>query len=237
MLFNRLCGIINLNTRSTNYLINNKDFIINYSKKLGRPEWTVYSLNKFDIVKCRGGRKSFVYDKELITNDIYQLSPNSNIFKNQWSRGHLIPSFIMSGNKGKNKSWEKTYCMSNIIPQHQTFNSINWQKLEMQTAKIIRQNTQNVHVITGCANLELSNKIYFNNKICALPYPYLNQNYTLVWFDAKSNFEYQIPNLMYQIVITPYEIVSWIGFNNCNQKIYLVSLDYIEQIVGTKFLL
>ncbi len=234
MLINRLNGIINFNTSCTNYLINNKNFIINYSKKLGRPEWTVYSMNRSDLSKCNGGRKSFVYDKELIANNIYQLSPNANVFKNQWSRGHLIPSFIMSWDKGKNMSWEKTYCMSNIIPQHYSFNSINWQKLEIQTAKLIGQNSHNVHVITGCASFNFSNKIYFNNQIPHLRL--LDPEYSVVWIDEKNNFEYQIPNLMYQVVITPFEIKSFIGFNNCKQKIYQVNIEYLEKMIGTRLL-
>ena len=267
MLFNRLNGIINFNTNPLNYLINNKHFIINYSKKLGRPEWAIYSLNANDLKKCKGGRRSFIYDQELISNSIYQLSPYSNIFKNQWTRAHLIPSFIMSWDKGKkcscdkgkncscdkgikcscdkgkkcscdkgkNSSWDKTYSMSNVIPQHKMFNMIKWQQLEIQTSKIISQHNQNVHVITGCTNFDYSNKIYFNNKIPHLRL--INPKYSVVWIDEKNNFEYQIPNLMYQVIITPNDITCWIGSNYCKQNIYQVSIDYLEKIIGTKLLL
>jgi hypothetical protein len=114
---------------------------------------------------------------------------------------------------------------------------INWQQLEIETTKIIAKNNQNVHIITGCACLDFPNKIYFNNTIRYLKSDKDKHEYTFVWVDELNNFEYQIPNLMYKIVITPYEIKSWMGFNNYMQTIYQVNTDYLEKMIESKILL
>ena len=53
--------------------------------------------------------------------------------------------------------------------------------------------------------------------------------YLVVWIDKKNQCKYQILNL-------PYEIKSWLRFNNCKQDIHEVKIDYLEEIVGTKIL-
>ncbi len=235
MEFNHFAKIINFNIRHTNCIINNNNFVINYSKSLGRPEWVAYSLNSNKAIQCNGGRRHFTYDPDLKSKNIYQLAPDSNIFKNQWSRGHMVPSFMMSWDKTHRGSWTKTYQMSNIIPQHKAFNTKDWAQLEIKTFKMIKQYTNDTYVITGCKNFDFSNKIYFTNSI-----PHLrltNPEYNVFWIDEKNNIEYQIPNLMYQIVMTPYETQCWMGFNNCNQKVYPIKIDFLEKIVETKFFL
>lgn len=126
-LFNRLSKIINMNT--CEHLINNGSFLINYSSNLGQPIWTAYSLTKDDILNQNGKRKIFTLDNRLKSQQIYQLEPNSVIFGKYFSRGHLVPAFMMSHKKETlvtskihPSPWYKTFQMSNIIPQNKKFN-------------------------------------------------------------------------------------------------------------------
>lgn len=240
-LLNKLRKIININT--SEYLINNGSFLINYSPKFGRPIWTTYSLSRNDILNQIGGRKVFTIDKRLVTRQIYQLEPNSKIFGKYFSRGHLVPAFMMSHNKdnllnstGIHPSpWYRTFQMSNIIPQNKKFNMEKWNMLEYFTKNIILQNNDNVHVIVGCESQNFSKKYFFSEKnfetIEFLP------NYQMIWVDNKSEYFYHIPNIMYKVIITPYKVYSYIATNDSNQIVESVSLDFLEKLIDKKLII
>ncbi len=212
--FTKLKNIINIKT--CDFVINNKSFIINYSKKLGQPLWASYILNKKHLDKLNGGRKNFTLDKQLEKNNIYQLNPHSDIFRNNWTRGHLIPSYLMSWDKTKNGDWSRTYNMSNIIPQNQQFNMENWNWIERKTIDIIYKTDFDTIIITG-AHTDIS-----------------NESNNILWFDKYNNFVYYIPNFMYQIIFTHYDLEPkcFIGFNNSEQKIYNIKFKSLESIIG-----
>ena len=119
-------------------IINNKNFIINYSTELGRPLFASYDIFPEQVVNLQFGRKNFKRDSRLDIDKIYQLEPSSNIFQNDMSRGHLCPSFMMSYDKSIQGPWASTYLMSNIIPQNKEFNCGQWRKLEIDTFKFIK---------------------------------------------------------------------------------------------------
>jgi endonuclease G len=215
MVINKLRSIINFT--NSKLLLNNGGFIINYSPELGRPIWTAYSVNKFDIEKQTGGRMQFVCDQRLEAKNIYQLAPNSNIFNSQITRGHLVPAFMMSHLKTHPKAWQKTFLMSNVVPQVRKLNTEGWYKLEKDTKAFITKSNSNIHVIVGCDSLEVSKKI--------------------IWTDTNNKKEYSIPNIFYQVVITDYEAICHIGMNNSNHMVQQVSLDFLENLIDKKLLI
>jgi len=203
-------------TNNCTKIISNNNFIINYSKKLGRPLFSSYDIYPNQIVQLKFGRKSFQRDGRLDYDRIYQLDPMSTIFNGDMSRGHLCPSFIMSHDKSQNGSWASSYLMSNIVPQNRDFNCGPWKELEIQTYKFIKKANRHVRVIVGAANLEPEGKL-------------INKN--LIWFDTNTNFEYVIPNVFYQIIITDYETKCFIGFNKERQKVYPINFDILYNLV------
>jgi hypothetical protein len=239
---NDLKQILNMNM--VEYMIDNNDFLVNYSANFGRPIWTAYSMDNKIIKKLKGGRKNFTLDPNLLHQDIYQLKPNSNIFSPQWSRGHLVPSYIMSWDKSFRGAWRKTYHMSNIIPQNKILNMSNWYKLERDTLNIIKQNKENVNVITGCDNI--NNPVFFDSTISTKKNLYM---------DSKTKFTYQIrfavalaskpfgfetrdsPNIMYQIVISNYEIKCWLASNDQRQIVKNIKLRELEELIENKIIL
>jgi len=112
---------------------------------------------------------NFILDNTLKDISIYQLKPNSTIFNNYWSRGHLCPSFVMSFDKSANGSWESTYKMSNIVPQNINFNIKNWKYLEYNTIKFASQNIFDTCIVTGCANFNQNVFSKYQNNFCYLP--------------------------------------------------------------------
>lgn len=216
-------------SNTTTKIISNNNFIINYSRTLGRPLFASYDVFPDQISRLQFGRKNFSRDVRLDYDKIYQLDPSSTIFSGEMSRGHLCPSFIMSHDKSKSGSWSSTYLMSNIIPQNREFNCGSWKRLEINTFKFIKKVNNHVRVIVGASCLDYGNKVEytFKNK----KFKTQNTNTNIIWIDEKKGFEYNIPNIMYKIVITNYEVKCYIGFNNSNQQIYSIDLDNLIKLV------
>ncbi len=212
-------------------IISNNNFIINYSRNLGRPLFVSYDVFPNQISQLGFGRKNFSRDYRLDSENIYQLDPTSQIFSGQMSRGHLCPSFIMSHDKSKSGSWSSTYLMSNIIPQNREFNCGSWRRLEINTFKFIKKVSNHVRVIVGASNVDYSSKVeyYFTNSKNKLKFK--NKTSTIIWIDQNTGFEYKIPNIMYKIIITNYEVKCYIGFNNSNQQVYSIDLDNIVNLI------
>ena len=198
----------NMNTK----IITNNYFNINYSIDLGRPLFASYNISPDQINKLKYGRKRYKKDHRLYNENIYQLSPKSNIFSNNWSRGHLCPSFLMSFDKSITGAWASTYLMSNIVPQHAAFNSGSWNKLEIETYNIINKCKKPVNIIVGTSSSDIYKSNYH-------------------WYDRLNNFNYIIPNIFYQILIIDNNPICHIGINNASQKIYKVDFDILKNIL------
>ncbi len=200
------------NTCTSSKIISNNNFIINYSIKLGRPLFASYDVYQNQVSNLKFGRKRFVRDYRLDTENIYQLDPSASVFTGSMSRGHLCPSFIMSFDKSKQGPWASTYLMSNIVPQNKQFNCGKWMDLEVETFHFIKKVNTHVKVIVGAANID-----HVNQKI--------------IWIDKFNGFKYQIPNMMYQIVITNYETRCSMGFNNQLTQVYSIKYDDLINLI------
>jgi DNA/RNA endonuclease G (NUC1) len=230
-MINKLHSIINFS--NTRLLLNNGGFFVNYSPELGRPIWSAYSLNNDDIKRQTGGRKHFISDRRLNNKNIYQLEPDASLFNYHITRGHLVPAFMMSHLKSTPKSWQKTFLMSNVVPQHINLNVGSWHRLEINTKKLISSINSPVHILVGCDTIETSTKYYFSS----CKNINIEESKTLVWVDIIKQREYTIPNIFYQVVITDYDIKCWIGFNNHNQLVEQVSLNFLENLINKKLLI
>lgn len=140
----------------TNYpLCKGTYFYIDYNSDLLCPDYTAYYLDYDDMTKLKGGRKNFMLDDELKSKKIPQASPSSKAFGNEFNRGHLVPSKLMSWNVDNYGSWYDTYMMSNICPQAGQFNQIEWKILETHILDWILQNKISLYAVTG---------VIYNNK-------------------------------------------------------------------------
>ena len=219
------------NTGINTKIISNNNFIINYSIELGRPLFACYDVLPSLVDKLKYGRKEFKMDNRLLHNNIYQLEPGAPIFSNEWSRGHLCPSFIMSYDKSKSGPWASTYLMSNIIPQNRAFNSGAWNNLEIDTFKFIKKISCPVKVIVGAFSTDYTQNIEFNTRE-KLQKLSTHTNANIVWVDENKEFKYIIPNMMYQILLTDYKVICHIGSNNSKQQIYSINIDTLLSLLN-----
>ncbi len=218
-------------TGNSTKIISNNNFIINYSRNLGRPLFVSYDVYPSQIAQLGFGRKNFCRDFRLDSENIFQLEPSSQIFSGEMSRGHLCPSFIMSHDKSKSGSWASTYLMSNIIPQNREFNCGAWKRLEISTCTFIKKVSNHVRVIVGASNIDYSSKVEYSFPNSNSKFKIHDIKKTIIWLDQKTGFEYKIPNIMYKIIITNHEVKCYIGFNNSNQQIYSIDLDNLVSLI------
>jgi endonuclease G len=140
----------------TNYpLCKGTYFYIDYNSDLLCPDYTAYYLDYDDMTKLKGGRKNFMLDDELKSKKIPQASPSSKAFGDDYNRGHLVSSNLMSWNVDNYGSWYDTYMMSNICPQAGRFNQVEWKTLEIHILDWILQSKISLYAISG---------VIYNNK-------------------------------------------------------------------------
>jgi DNA/RNA endonuclease G (NUC1) len=207
-----MCSILH-----KNIILVNNNFFIHYSKKLGRQLFICYDISFNQIKSAQHYRKNYKRDIRLDNNNIYQLDPQSKIFTNNWTRGHLCPSFLMSHDKS-------TYLMSNIIPQHVQFNTNIWKKLELDTYNIIKEYNKPTRIIVGAFN-------YNYNKLFT-QYDTNDNSTDNIWIDKDKNFKYIIPNIIYQIVIIDTKKICHIGLNSNIPKVYPIPYGILVNLLS-----
>lgn len=154
-----------------------------YNPILKVPHKIDYVIDPFK--KLRGGRRNFIYDKRLGTE--FQLSPDFSL--RGYSRGHLVPSFVMSWDKNVGGAWWETYRMTNIAIQNLNFNMGNWRQTELNIYAFAKVNKLKLDVTTG------------------------------VSMEGKMVNEYFIPNYFFTTIRTDYEEVCFMGENSHSGKI------------------
>ncbi len=192
-------------------VLHNNHFTLGFSKNFGRAMWSCCTINPVLLSKCIGGRTFFSNDNRLIDKSVYHLDKKSPLFKNNWSRGHLCSSYLMSFDKTLYGSWTQTYLMSNIIPQNPDFNSGLWNQLETNTINFIKKMYEPVTLITGVSSSTSKN----------------------LWYDEDKQFKFIIPNIFYQILITQHEELCYIGYNEQGGKVYKVKINDLISLFGT----
>ena len=70
----------------------------------------------------------------------------SPCFSEQWNRGHLAPSYIMSYSK---EAWEDTYFITNVAMQAGHFNQQPWEHVEHAVAEWIKSKNRGIYIVTG----------------------------------------------------------------------------------------
>jgi len=183
-----------------------KYYFIAYNPNTLCPDFVSEYMTYNHMKELQGGRKNFMLDNELNK----QTKPDSKVFDEIINRGHLIPSYSSSWNKDNDSEWYYCYMMSNICPQYNKFNSIEWKNLENDIVEWILNNEKALYVITGVLYNDRNNP------------------------DIK--FGTGIPNYFFKILCDPInkESVGFIGTNNndLDGKTYKFRLvdDIIEKL-------
>ncbi len=113
-----------------------------YSTKNKNPEWTLYVINEKRETTDVAARKSSFVPDPLLSNSV----PSTNQYASTgYDRGHLVPAEDMNFS---DKAMSESFYMSNVSPQHPSFNRGLWKRLENKVREWAALNDHMV-VISG----------------------------------------------------------------------------------------
>jgi endonuclease G len=113
-----------------------------YSTKNKNPEWTLYVINEKREVTDLAARKSNFVPDPLLPISV----PSTNQYASTgFDRGHLVPAEDMNFSE---KAMSESFYMSNVSPQHPSFNRGLWKRLENKVREWAALNDHMV-VISG----------------------------------------------------------------------------------------
>ncbi len=143
-------------------LVHHSYYSLSYSEQHEQAEWVFYEIKKERILGLISRTDNFRSDKKISTN-----SANLSDYKGSgFDRGHLAPAHDFSFNKD---AMSESFYMSNMSPQHPSFNRGIWVKLE----SLVRSwgSSSSIYVVTGPI---LSSCSFYigSNKVCVPEYYY-----------------------------------------------------------------
>jgi endonuclease G len=139
----------NVPTTSVNEIIlSRSQYVISYDKTKRSPLWVAWKIESKNLGNS-GRSNNFAQDLEL-ENYLAQTSPfhavDATEYKDScFDRGHQVPSADRTDKRENN---EKTFLMSNMIPQTPYLNRVLWEHLESKTREIVKSGKK-VFIIAG----------------------------------------------------------------------------------------
>ena len=195
---------------SNNQIIKHSYYSLSYNEYHEQADWVAYKLTKTMIDSGFVKRKdSFRIDPSVSTNS----AELSDYKGSGYDRGHLCPAADMKISK---TAMSETFYMSNMSPQHPSFNRGIWKKLESKIREWAVENDEIYVVTAGVLNNKISKSIGLNSV--------------------------SVPEYYYKVVLCYSESnIKGIGFLLENKRgsgsleEYAVSIDMIESTTGINF--
>jgi len=104
-------------------IIHHRYYSLAYSEAAEQAQWVAYELTKNMLLGMEKRNNSFLPDPLVVTESAFP----SDYIGSGYDRGHLVPAGDMKINS---EAMRETFYMSNISPQHPSFNRGQWQYLE-----------------------------------------------------------------------------------------------------------
>ena len=186
-------------------LVKHTHYSLSYSEKHEQAEWVFYEINKERILGLVNRTDDFRSDKSISTN-----SASLDDYKSTgYDRGHLAPAQDFSFSTS---AMSESFYMSNISPQHPSFNYGIWKDLEDLVRKWGANNT--LYVVSGPVFGSCASTIGSNN-VC-------------------------IPESYYKVIYDPLEerMIAFVMPNEKGTKSlkeYVCTTDYLEEITNIDF--
>lgn len=129
-------------------ILSRQQYVISYDKTKRSPLWAAWKVESNSMGNS-GRTNSFSQDLEL-ENYLEQTSKfhavDSYEYKDScFDRGHQVPSADRTDKKENN---EKTFLMSNMVPQTPFLNRVIWEHLESKTREIVKSGKK-VFIVAG----------------------------------------------------------------------------------------
>jgi len=183
-------------------------YTLKYSEQHEQASWVAYTLKSSYTSGNVGRTNDFREDYKVKTG-----SASLSDYKGSgYDRGHLAPAGDM---KWSSTAMSESFFMSNMSPQHPSFNRGIWKKLESSVRNWAVDNGE-IYIITG---------------------PILTGSYSSIGYNGVS-----IPNYYYKVILDYREPeIKGIGFILPNQKSksslqsFAVTIDEVENRTGIDF--
>ena len=190
---------------SNGELINHTYYSLAYSESHEQGEWVFYEIKKERILGLVSRTDDFREDPKIKTG-----SASKYDYKGSgYDRGHLAPAGDFSFS---NTAMSESFFMSNMSPQHPSFNRGIWKELESLVRKWGKNSS--IYIVTGPV-LDDCTSIIGINKVC-------------------------IPKFYYKVIYDPLEkrMISFLLPNEKgtkNIKEYVCSTDFLEKKTNIDF--
>lgn len=122
-------------------LLHHKEYLVQYDSDLKVPVWVAYTLEKKQLV-ARPRTNCFRADPRLTDVQNAQLE---DYIEPVFDRGHMVPRADMNRSEA---AMLNTFVLTNMSPQHDTFNQGAWGQLETQVRELVFEK-KSAHVVTG----------------------------------------------------------------------------------------
>ena len=196
-----------LSPTSNNPIIKHSYYKLSYSETHEQAEWVYYILTKDNINGTAKRKNNFKSDPLVKSGS----ATPKDYTKSGYDRGHLCPAASMTINQ---TAMDESFYMSNMSPQHPSFNRGKWKQLEKQVRSwVIQEDT--LYVVTG--------PIFKNN------------------IESIGPNNVTVPGYYYKVIYDPTGDQKMIGFIMPNKKLekeikhYQVTIDEVEKITGIDF--
>jgi|TARA_B110000240_G_C13472197_1_gene441495 endonuclease G len=190
---------------SNGELVNHTYYSLSYSERHEQAEWVFYEIRKERILGLVSRTSDFRNDEKINTKSADLIDYR----RSGYDRGHLAPASDFSFNT---IAMSESFYMSNMSPQHPSFNRGIWRKLE----SLVRKwgNNSSIYIVTGPILDDCSTTIGLNN-VC-------------------------VPKYYYKVIYQPAErkMIAFVLLNDKGDyklSHYITSVDYVESITGIDF--
>lgn len=136
------CEVIPRINNLDDQLVYHTAYTLSYNETHEQPNWVKYMVTKTDLESDVAKRKNNFKEDTLISSGSAQLEDYKG---SGYDRGHLAPAATFVDDQ---KEMDESFYLSNISPQHPSFNRGIWKKLEVYERRMaVEKDT--IYVICG----------------------------------------------------------------------------------------
>lgn len=191
-------------------IVNREGFALGYSEKYEQPLWVTYRLTKEEVLSRKASRlNDFFEDAEIKTGS----ATIADYIGSGYDRGHLAPAGDMHWS---DRTMLQSFAMSNMSPQHPSFNRGVWSRLE-RAVRRFAYSEGSVFVVTG---------------------PVFVDDEDAITIGAN---QVRVPEFFYKVIYDetpPHKMIGFIVPNKSSQKhvkSYALAVAEVEEATGLKF--
>ena len=221
---------------SDNYLMEKKQYSESYNKSRLGPNWVAWHLDSSDIGESKRSNK-FIADTELPDSWYKVTQKDYKYTQYGFDRGHLCPSADRTASAEDN---QKTFLMSNMLPQAPDLNRITWEGLEEYERKLSLEGNELYIFAGGWGKGGTGNTGYFEeipvNSGTSSPQAITVPQYCWKIILALPEGEDDLNRIAADTTVIAVWIPNRQGVNDAGPwNSYKCSVDYIEAQTGYDF--